>query len=252
MSKNNMENLKVVVPARLGSKRVKIKNLRYLNGKPLISHIINTLKKTSFANDVYINSDSLLFSRVAKSMGVKFYHRDPKLATSASLIDDWIFDFIDKESPSHLAVVNPTSPFIDVNQLDKAIEQYATSDCDTLLSCERIQTHCFLNGLPINFSTNGQHPRSQDLTPVQALNFAITIWDCNKFKENYLANGYGVYTGKIGFFETEGWACIDIDYPEDFNLAEIICRFINKGETFPEIFPEYVNEFLVDHKDVEN
>jgi len=250
--KKNIEDLKVVVPARLGSKRVKIKNLRHLNGRPLISHILETLKKTSFSNDIYINSDSVLFSKIAKEVGVKFYHRSSRLATSLSLIDDWIFDFIDKESPSHIAVVNPTSPFIDEKQLNEAFNQYATSDCDTLLSCERIQTHCFLGGSPLNFSINNKHPRSQDLEPVHALNFAITIWDCEKFKNNYINNGYGVYTGKLGFFETRGWACIDIDYPDDFNLAEMVGRFLQNGEIIPEVFPDYVDQYLSINGEVAN
>jgi CMP-N,N'-diacetyllegionaminic acid synthase len=251
--KTNLENVKVIVPARIGSQRVKAKSFRHLNGKPLITYILGTLRQTAALNDVYINSDSELFQRMAKDQGVKFYHRDPKLGTSASLIDDYIYDFILKEKPAHLAVVNPTSPFIDAEQLDKAWRQYAESDCDTLLSCERIQTHCFLNGKAINFSTNGQHPRSQDLVPVQALNFAITIWDAEKFRKNYEENGFGVYTGKLGFFETEGWASIDIDYPEDFALAEFVGRFLESGQGEPpEEFPDYVEEFLAKNENIQN
>lgn len=251
--KKDLQNVKVVVPARLGSKRVKAKNLRHLNGRPLITYIIRTLKTTEYLRDVEINSDSELFKRLADDEGVGFYYRAPELATSDSLIDEYIYDYMKRRKPAHLAVVNPTSPYIDAAQLDRAWKQYAESDCDTLLSCERIQTHCFLKGEAFNFSTLGKHPRSQDLSPVHALNFAITIWDCKKFIENYETNGYGVYTGKLGFFETEGWASIDIDYPEDFALAEFVGRFLDSGEGEPpEEFPDYVEEFISQNHDIQN
>lgn len=251
--KKNLDNVKVVVPARLGSNRVKAKSFRHLNGRPLITYILRVLRDTNSLKNVYLNSDSDLFQKIAEEEGAKFYLREPHLATSGSLIDDYIYDFMVKEGPAHMAVVNPTSPFIDAEQLEKAWQQYAGSDCDTLLSCERIQTHCFLGGKAINFSTDGQHPRSQDLVPVQALNFAITIWDCEKYRKHYEEHGHGVYTGKLGFFETEGWASIDIDYPEDFALAEFVGRFLESGEDeSPEEFPDYVEKFLSENENIQN
>jgi CMP-N-acetylneuraminic acid synthetase len=244
----NLENLVAIVPARLGSNRVKAKNLRLLNGEPLITHVLRTLKRTQYLRNVTINSDHELFSRVATDAGVKFYQRPPELGTSASLIDEYIYDFICHANPEYLAVVNPTSPFIDAEQLDRACLQFAQSDCDTLLSCEKIQTHCFMQGVPLNFSTQGKHPRSQDIVPIHALNFAITIWDCAKFRDSYEKNGWGVYTGKLDFFETHGWASIDIDYPEDFALAEFVGEFLASGrEMPPESYPDYAQAYFAKH-----
>ncbi len=244
--------LKVVVPVRLGSQRVKLKSFRLLNGKPLISYIIETLKGSEYLRDVYINSDSELYGAFAKEAGVKFYPRSPELATSQSMIDDYIYDFIINEGPDYLAVVNPTSPFISAKELDKAWEQYRDSDADTQLCCEKIQTHCFYKGAPINFSTNGQHPRSQDLEPVLALNFAITLIDCKKYRENYERNNFGLYTGKLGFFITEGRSNIDIDYEEDFWFAEFVARFENSGEKLKAAYHSLVDDIIKEGKDVSN
>lgn len=247
------ENLKVIIPARIGSNRVPIKNLRLLNKKPLISYIIETLKNTNYLNKFEINSDSNLFKTIADQYDIGLYVRPKELGTSESLIDDYIYEYIKSNNPEHLAVVNPTSPFISAEELDKAWETYAESDCDTLLSCERIQTHCFKNGKAINFSINGKHPRSQDVEPIHALNFAISIWNCKSYRENYEKNQYGVYTGKLKFFNTTELASIDIDYPEDFKIAEYLADLNKKNLPTPEAeFPDYVNEFIKSTKNIQN
>lgn len=225
-----MDDMITIVPVRLGSRRVRLKSLRLLNERPLIEYILETLKSTRHHNDIYINSDSTIYEQVAKANAVKFYKRDPSLASSESLIDDYLYDFIKDKQPRYLAVVNPTSPFVSSRYLDDAYEYYMAGGIDTLLSCEHIQTHCFYQGEAINFSTNGKHPRSQDLEPIKALNFAITIFDCKKFIENYERHGYGVYTGKLGFFETKGIESIDIDYEDDFIFAEFVARFLDSPE----------------------
>lgn len=237
-------SVKVVVPARLGSNRIKIKSLRLLNKKPLIQYILSALRETKHLNDVYVNSDSDLFAKIAERMQVKFYKRKPELATSASLIDDYIYDFMVNERSDYLAVVNPTSPFISPRELDEAWYYFATNDYDTLLSCERIQTHCFFKGQAINFLTGDKHPRSQDLEPVLALNFAITIWDCKKFIMNYEANKHGVYTGNLGFFQTEGYSNIDIDYEEDFLLAEFVARFLDSDNKLEAEYADIAQDII--------
>ena len=55
-----------VVPARIGSERVKYKNLRLIAGKPLIYYVIESLKKTDRIDDIYVNSDSELIGKVAR------------------------------------------------------------------------------------------------------------------------------------------------------------------------------------------
>jgi|APSaa5957512622_1039677.scaffolds.fasta_scaffold03583_3 CMP-N-acetylneuraminic acid synthetase len=211
-----------LIPARLGSKRVKCKNLRLINGRPLISYCIEKVKKVRCFDEVCVNSESALIGKVAERYGIEWYSRPDALALSTSMIDEYIYEFLCHRECDVLAVINPTSPFLTVGDMEKAVDQFLNSDCQTQLCCEAVQTHCFLNGRAINFNTNGQHPRSQDLAPVLALNFAITIWDAKALMRQYEEKGHGVYTGKLGFYKMEGFANVDIDYEDDFALARVI------------------------------
>ena len=235
-----MHNIKAkivaVVPARLGSMRVKAKNLRILGGKPLIYYIIKTLKNSKSVDEIYINSDSELFGEIAERYGVKFYKRPEELATSKSMIDDYIYNFFKNVSCDILAVANPTSPFISSIEVDNAIDHFIENDFDTQLACEDIKTHCFYKGKAINFLVEGQHPRSQDLIPIKALNFAVTIWKRESFIKCYEKNGYGVYSGKIGQYAFDGLSKIDLDWEDDFILAEYIIKHLNEDK---ELKPEY-------------
>ncbi|KAA3615511.1 MAG: hypothetical protein DWQ05_14265 [Calditrichaeota bacterium] len=246
------EKLAVVIPARLGSKRVKAKNLRKLNGKTLIVNMIEKLQQTQYLQNIYINSDSELFGAIANQNKVKFYQRQPELATSESLIDDYIFDFISQIQPEFLAVVNSTSPFISPEALDNAWLSFQNNNFDTLLSCEKIQTHCFYKGKPVNFSIDGKHPRSQDLEPVRALNFAITIWNCQRYIENYESKNYGVYTGKLGFYDIEGIGCIDIDYEDDFQMAEFVSRYLQNENNIPVVYDDVAAQLIEKNVDFAN
>lgn len=191
-------------------------------GKPLIYYSIRTLQEAKRFDAVYVNSESDAIGSVAARYGIPFYKRPPELATSMSMIDEYIYDFLKHVPCDVLAVVNPTSPFLTSVEVDAAIDHFVTHDNDTQLACTNFRTHCFLDGTAINFSTAGQHPRSQDLTPVQGLNFAVTIWKAASFVRQFEEKGYAVYTGKIGLYPFDGLATLDIDWEEDFMIAEAI------------------------------
>ena len=58
-----------MIPARLGSKRIKHKNLRLLDGKPLVSHVLEKCKDADIFSEIYINSESGIFKSVSDECG---------------------------------------------------------------------------------------------------------------------------------------------------------------------------------------
>lgn len=230
-----------------------MKGMRLLGNKTLIQHTADAIKGSEFlANRIFINSDAKAWGELSVEMGLEFYHRKPELATSQSMIDDYLYDFMCNVKSDYLAVVTPTAPFISSKDLDAAWLKYATSDANTLISAEGIQTHCFYEGESLNFSTKGQLPRSQDLEPVHALNFSIAIYDCAFFKKAYEQNGFAVLSGKIETFLLDGFSAIDIDEEKDFALAELALLFQEKGNDFQPRYSPLVEKFIEAGEDTRN
>ena len=68
------------IPIKAGSERVKGKNLRILNGKPLYRYICEHVKEADVFDDVYIDTDSAEISAYAKTIGFEVIERLPELA----------------------------------------------------------------------------------------------------------------------------------------------------------------------------
>ena len=82
-----------MIPARIGSKRVKKKNLRLIDGLPLIQYIINSAKESTYLDEIYLNSESTEFREIAIKSGIKFYQRPEYLSSDAATNDDFAKEF---------------------------------------------------------------------------------------------------------------------------------------------------------------
>ena len=242
-----------VVPSRLGSNRIPMKGMRLLRGKTLIEHTITAIKASRFLSEhVFINSDAIEWRELADELGVEFHHRPAEMATSKSMIDDYLYEFVTKVDCDFMAVVTPTAPFVSSQDLDGAWEAYSRSDANTIITAEMIQTHCFYQGKGLNFSTGGQLPRSQDLEPVHAFNFSIAIYEVPFFKRSYEEHGFAVLAGSIETYALDGFSTIDIDEEKDFILAELAFRFEQESQDYQPSYSKHIQNILDSRKDTRN
>ena len=206
--------MKVVtmIPARMGSTRVKNKNIRLLDSKPLVQHIIEAAKSSSLTGDIYLNSESDIFKEIAEQNGIKFYKRDSKLSTDDATNDDFSLDFINNVGCDVLLQLLPTSPFITSEEIDSFLKEMFESGSETMISTTNIQIEALFDTNPINFDQKSQTPPSQMLTPVKAYACGIMGWNCDKFRENMDKFGAGYHggDGSIGFYELKGYSTVDI------------------------------------------
>ena len=140
------------VPARSGSQRVKNKNLRLLNGKPLISYVIEASKKVDFFDDIYVNTDCDKIGNYAKSLGVKYYKRPSILASNTATSDEYNYDFLKNHDLDLLVQINPVCPLITSDEIKEIINHFLDKDLDTLITVREERFQAFYKGEPINFS----------------------------------------------------------------------------------------------------
>ena len=219
-----------MIPARLGSKRIKHKNLRLLDGKPLVSHVLEKCKNADIFSEIYINSESEVFNNITNDYGVKFYLRDPIFATDDATNDQFILDFIEHVDCDIVVQINPTSPFVTSDEIKSFVKEMLKGDFDTMLSVKREQVEAFYRWKQLNFNQMGQMPRSQDLEPVYLHCSTILAWKSKVIREKmekFNCCTYGA-DSKVGYYTFNSFANIDIDNEDDFVFAETIIQYLKK------------------------
>ena len=223
-----MPKIVAMLPARLGSKRIKKKNLRLLDGRPLVCHILSAAKEAEVFADIYINSEADIFADIAQEYGIKFYKRNEDLASDSATNDMFIFDFINNIQCDIIVQINPTSPLISPEDIKDFVRTMLENDYDTLHSVKEEQIEGLFKNKAINFDPMKEMPRSQDLSPIILFSSAIMGWKIDKYRRNMAEYGSATYggDGKTGYFPLRGFATIDIDNEIDFQMAEfaVACK----------------------------
>ena len=233
-----------MVPARMGSKRIKSKNLRLLDGKPLIEHVLETLSKVKIFDAVYINSEDEIFSEIADRYDISYYNRPDYLSSDEATNDEFANEFLSNIDCDILIQVLPTSPFITEKEIEEFVNKIITDDLDTLISVEHQQIACIYKDQPINFDKLKKNPPSQTMTPVLSYATALMGWKSEFFLENIANRGVAYHggIGKTGFFELKGYSSIDIDNEEDFILAEAVSVALKSPKVNPQYYGQKNNE----------
>jgi len=221
-----------MIPVRLGSKRIKNKNLRLLDGKPLISYIIEAAIQSDIFDEIYINSESDIFKKLADELGVKFYKRPMKLSTDAATNDQFALDFINNNPCDILIQLLATSPFLTPNEIKGFVKEMDYKNYETLIAVNSIQIECVYDNKPINFNQKDNTSPSQQLKPIQKYACGIMGWNTNRYRENInkFGSAYHGGDGRTGFYELKGFSTLDIDNEEDFKMAELVIRHLNSNE----------------------
>ena len=118
-----MKKLKVVIPARGGSKGVPGKNIKKINNIPLIGYPILAAQKAKLISDIYVSTDDNAIAAVAKEYGAKVIIRPDDLAKDDSLDIDVMRHAVNYlDDINDIVHLRATTPMIESNLLDQAIE----------------------------------------------------------------------------------------------------------------------------------
>jgi len=231
------------IPARIGSNRVKKKNIRLLNGRPMIQYSIEACNNASKIDKVFVNTDSDLIGQIAIDNGAEYYERKKHLASDTAKQDEFNYDFLKNTDCEVIVMVNPVSPLIESCDIDNAIDYFERANIDTLISVKKEQLHAFYQSKPLNFDTNILLPATQDIDPVLICTWNICIWKKEVFVKSFETEGHAAFSGVIGQWAIDPIKAIKISYEEDFRMAEDI---IKARESLSEDYkPEYYDKDLL-------
>jgi CMP-N,N'-diacetyllegionaminic acid synthase len=120
-----------IIPARGGSKSIKLKNLQSLNGLPLIAHSINTALQSNTVSRTIVSTDNSLVADTSIFHGAEVpFLRPSKISSDFSRDDEVIRHCIEwlaqKEnySPDFIIYLRPTYPSRNVEEIDRAITNF--------------------------------------------------------------------------------------------------------------------------------
>jgi CMP-N-acetylneuraminic acid synthetase len=214
------------IPAREGSKRVPRKNLRLMNGKPMISYVIESALQSGVTGNCYVNTDAEELIAYVKSAypQMKIYPRAKELCNDRAQSDDFNADIIGTLQPDTLIMINPVCPLIDAQDIRRAVEVYSNGDADTLISSCSTHMQTFCDGKPVNMDITKPLAPSQDNPMITTLNWAITIWEAEPFLHRMREHGFGVWGNQLLFFDIEPFKAVKVSVEDDFVFAEKLIK----------------------------
>ena len=218
-----------MVPARIGSQRLPKKNLRLLNGLPLVTHALRKCKECDLFDEVWLNSESQLFQEIASSENVLFHHRPLELGQNYATSESYISEFLGHHFCDLIIQVHSIAPLLTKKDLLAFTNFFINSDLDCLFSCINEQIECSYKEKPINFNIY-EKQNSQELEPIQKITWSITGWRRNAFLQAFQEGKCATYAGEIGYFPINRLAAHIIKTEEDLRIAEALYPLISETE----------------------
>lgn len=213
------------VPVKLNSERLPGKNLkRFDDGTPLISILLEKLNRmvgTVFDQAyVYCSSEEI---RDYLPDRISFLKRPERLDGATVRGTEIYGSFVAEVEADVYALCHATSPFVTSAHIAECVEAVREGSHDSAFCAKRIQNFLWQGSRPLNFILNDP-PRTQEMDPIfmeqsTPYVFSRECWEI-----------YGARSGTNPYIcECSEIECIDIDYPEDFELANVVYMNLLKG-----------------------
>ena len=178
-----------IIPARGGSKRLPEKNIKLLDGIPLIAHSILFAKANSdIISEIYVSTDNKKIKEIAMQFGAKVIDRPAELSGDFEPTVSALKHVLSTiETVENVVLLQATNPLRPVSLLKEAFGIFQNNNCDSLFTVTRNHQKFgkIVNDkfIPFNYEI-GQ--RSQDLDPLYFENGLLYISKGKLILENII------------------------------------------------------------------
>jgi len=220
--------------ARGGSKGIKNKNIKLLNGKPLITYTIEQAKKSKLFDHIVISTDSDDIASISLKCGAEvFFKRDAKMAGDKAGKLDVIRDaFIRSEEYysvkfDYLIDLDATAPLRSIDDIVYSFEQFIKNDNDNLITAMPSRRSPYFNLVEVDKdgkvflskSLDDDILRRQDTPKSYDMNASIYIW-----KRDTILNETSIFLENTGLYIMPEERSIDIDSELDYKFVEFLMK----------------------------
>jgi CMP-N,N'-diacetyllegionaminic acid synthase len=226
-----------LIPARAGSKRIEGKNIRMLEGHPLVAYTITAALESGIFSSVLVSTDAETIAGVAKYYGAEVpFLRPHELADDLSPDIEWVRYTLDRLAEGNrrydcFSILRPTSPFRQPETIRRAWTQFCEQrDVDSLRAVEKCRQHpgkmWTLEGKRMApLLANGPRNPPWHSSPYQSLpevyvqNASLEIaWTRVVIQDGTIAGNV------LSPFLSVGHEGIDLNEPKDWWYAELLLK----------------------------
>ena len=210
-------DIAIMIAVRSGSKRVPRKNIKPFSNSSLLEIKVKQALRLKNISEVIVTSDDDHMLSIAESLGATAMKRDPFYASDSVPMGDVYVHLASTVENKDILWIPVTSPLIKDETIQGCIDKYIElEEYDSVVTTTPINEYLWLGDKAINYDPMN-HPRSQDLPEVYALNFAANILPRELMIKNRNILGDKFYPYFLDEVES-----VDVDNEFDFMLAEML------------------------------
>lgn len=226
-----MKNI-AIIPARSGSKGLKDKNIKLLNGKPLLAYSIEAALKSKCFDTVFVSTDSKKYAEIAKEYGAEVpFLRSKTNSGDKSGAWDVVKEVLVNYSKlgkdfDTFMYLQPTSPLRETKDIINAYKLYKDKKANSIVSVCETETsplYCYHlpkdNNLSKVLNVENENKRRQDTDSYYTMNGAIYLADVKNFLKTN-----DIYSKKCFAYVMNKEKSLDIDDELDFISTEAIMK----------------------------
>lgn len=218
-------------PIKLANERFPGKNLlRFDDGTPLM-HMTQRALLSCGACDVihcFCSDENI---RDYLLGGVGFLSRPAMLDTPQTRCADIIAAYVTCVEADVYVLAHVTSPFISADTFIRCIAAVTGGEYDSALAVTPLRRFAWWQGQPLNYALN-DIPRTQDLPPLQLEASSPYVFTREVWQRHHSRTAGRTYLHEVSAVEA-----LDIDYPEDFELARQLYAQSLKAAPPPQLTP---------------
>jgi len=229
-----MKNVLCTICARGGSKGVKNKNIKEINGKPLIAYTIEQAKESGLFEHIVISTDSDDIAKIAKEYGAEvFFKRSTEMASDTAGKLDVIRDaFVRSEDYynkqfDYLVDLDATAPLRNTDDINNSFYQFLENNNDNLITAMPSRRSPYFNLIEVDSigrvslskQLDNSIVRRQDAPKSYDMNASIYVW-----KRDIILNEKKIFLEKTGLYIMPEERSIDIDTELDYKFVDFIMK----------------------------